>query len=123
MSLLCEPAAAALSRGPAKPQTHQGLPSLECSMIERVPLVRPPPVHPPRPKNKLLACLPPADFEHLQVHLKTIPLKVKQVLHRRNEPVRHVYFLNGGVGSITSVMKDGAMVEIATVGDEGVLGM
>ena len=36
-----------------------------------------------RPKNKLLACLPRADFERLRPHLKTIPVKVKQVFHRR----------------------------------------
>jgi len=40
-----------------------------------------------------------------------------------NEPVRQVFFLNGGVASMTTVMKDGSMVEIATVGDEGLVGI
>ena len=31
--------------------------------------------------------------------------------------------MNGGVASVTTVMNDGAMVEIATVGDEGLVGM
>ena len=77
----------------------------------------------PRPKNKLLACLPPEDFARLRPHLKTTPFKRKEVIHRRNEPVRHVVFPNGGVASVTTVMKNGAMVEIATVGDEGLLGL
>jgi CRP-like cAMP-binding protein len=34
-----------------------------------------------------------------------------------------VYFLNGGVASVTTSMRDGTMVEVATVGDEGVLGI
>jgi hypothetical protein len=34
-----------------------------------------------------------------------------------------VYFLNGGVASMTTVMQDGSMVEIATVGDEGMVGI
>jgi CRP-like cAMP-binding protein len=84
--------------------------------------VRPPPDG-KRPKNKLLARLPQDDFQRLLPHLKTVPIVVKQVLHRRNEPVRDIFFLNGGVASITTVMNDGAMVEIATVGDEGMLGV
>ena len=34
-----------------------------------------------------------------------------------------MFFPNGGVASITTVMKDGSMVEIATVGNEGMLGI
>jgi CRP-like cAMP-binding protein len=92
-------------------------------MPPRATTVRPPPQQQPRPKNKLIACLPPADFARLRPHLKTIPVKSKQTLHRRNEPVRQVVFPNGGVASVTTVMKNGAMVEIATVGDEGLLGI
>ena len=91
-------------------------------MPKRAKSLRPPPVE-SRPKNKLLACLPLADFERLRPHLKTIPLKVKQILHPINETIREVFFLNGGVASMTTVMKDGSMVEIATVGDEGLVGI
>ena len=91
-------------------------------MPKRAKSIRPPPLE-SRPKNKLLACLPPADFQRLRPHLKTIPLKVKQILHPVNEPIREVFFLNGGVASMTTVMKNGSMVEIATVGDEGLIGI
>ena len=91
-------------------------------MAKRAKSVRPTPVD-ARPKNKLLACLPRAEFERLRPHLKTVPIKPRQVLHPLNEPVREVYFLNGGVASMTTVMQDGAMVEIATVGDEGLVGI
>ena len=37
--------------------------------------------------------------------------------------MREVFFPNGGVASDTAVMKNGAMVEIATVGDEGMVGI
>jgi len=50
-------------------------------------------------------------------------LKVKQILHRRNEKIRDVFFPNGGVASVTTVMRDGSMVEIATIGDEGMVGI
>jgi hypothetical protein len=76
-----------------------------------------------RPKNKLLASLPREDFERLRPHLRTVPVKAKHVFHPANEPIRDVVFLNGGVASMTTVMHDGTMVETATVGDEGLLGM
>ncbi len=98
------------------------MPGLVLLMAKRATSIRPPPVA-SRPKNKLLACLPRADFERLRPHLKTIPLKVQQVFHPINEPVREVFFLNGGVASMTTVMKNGSMVEIATVGNEGLVGI
>ena len=69
-------------------------------MPKRAKPVRPPPPG-DRPKNKLLASLPRADYERLRPHLKTIPVKVKHVFHPLNAPVREVFFPNGGVASIT----------------------
>ena len=77
----------------------------------------------PRPRNKLLACLPRADYQRLRPHLRTIPVKAKHTFHVAHEPIREVFFPNGGVASMTSVMQNGAMVEIATVGDEGFVGI
>lgn len=91
-------------------------------MLKRTTPIRPPPAD-QRPKNKLLACLPQADFTRIRPHLRTVPVSVKQVLHPRNEAIREVFFPNGGVASVTAVMRDGAMVEIATIGDEGMVGM
>jgi hypothetical protein len=91
-------------------------------VVKHAQPVRPPP-NDSRPKNRLLACLPRADFERVRPHLKTLPVALKQVFHPFNEPVHEVFFPNGGVASVTTVMKNGAMVEIATVGDEGLLGV
>jgi CRP-like cAMP-binding protein len=88
----------------------------------RSPVVRPPPSN-GRPKNRLLAALPAKDFRRLQPYLKTVPIGVKQVLHNPGEPLRAVYFLNGGVASIVTTLSDGTMVEATTVGDEGMLGI
>lgn len=95
----------------------------------RRPLVRPPPPtdrpaqSDERPKNRLLAALPADDFHRLSPFLTKIPIHVKQVLHRSGEPIHTVYFLNGGVASITTILADGTTVEAATVGDEGMLGV
>lgn len=84
--------------------------------------VRPPSVD-GRPKNRLLAALPAEDFERLRPHLTTIPVCAKQILHKQGEPIEHVFFPNGGVCSVTTVLSSGATVEAATVGDEGLLGI
>jgi hypothetical protein len=39
------------------------------------------------------------------------------------EPLGDVVYPNGGVCSLTTLMPDGTMVEAATVGDEGILGI
>jgi len=76
-----------------------------------------------RPKNRLLSALHTEDFERLRPHLTTIPVRARQVLHKQGEKIEHVYFPNGGVCSVTTVLSSGATVEAATVGDEGLLGI
>jgi hypothetical protein len=62
-------------------------------------------------------------FDHRLPFLKTVPIRSRQVLHKNGEPLRAVYFPNGGVASITTMLLDGTMVEAATVGDEGMVGI
>ena len=76
-----------------------------------------------RPRNRLLSSLPAAELARIRPHLQTVPLTRRQVLLRRGEPISHVYFPNGGMCSVTAMMRNGDAVEVATVGDEGVLGI
>ena len=76
-----------------------------------------------RPLNRLLASFPDPDFARLSPDLLNIPSKLKQVFHQTGEPVTRVLFPNGGVISVTAALKTGAMVEVATVGDEGMVGL
>jgi CRP-like cAMP-binding protein len=78
---------------------------------------------PARSPNKLLAALPPADYRRILPSLTTVPLKFKQVLHKHGEKIDTVYFPGLGSCSITNVMTDGRMVEVATIGPEGMVGM
>jgi CRP-like cAMP-binding protein len=75
-----------------------------------------------RPDNGLLAALPPTEYRRLSPFLTVQPLKFKQTLQKHDEKVRSVYFPNGGVCSITRVMEDGRLVEVATIGKEGLVG-
>ena len=76
-----------------------------------------------RPANRLLTALPQDVFERLQPDLQTIPTTLRYVFHRQGAAIDYVYFLNGGVGSITTALEDGTLVEAATVGDEGFVGI
>src|SRR5688572_9452729 len=83
---------------------------------------RPPP-EPARSPNRLLAALPPDEYLRILPTLRTVPLKFKFVLQKQGDKVSTVYFPGGGVCSIVNVMQDGRMVEVATVGNEGMIGI
>jgi CRP-like cAMP-binding protein len=87
----------------------------------RLPLAnRPPPTGNP---NRLLAALPAADYTRILPSLTVVPLKLKDILHKPGEPIRDVYFPGGGFCSMLTVLEDGSMVEIATIGREGMVGV
>src|SRR5688572_2244419 len=74
-------------------------------------------------QNLLLAALPKAERERLAPVLEIVPLRLKELLHKRGEPIQHVYFPGGGFCSIVTVLEDGSMVEVATIGREGMVGV
>lgn len=84
-------------------------------------LSRPPPVQ--RSPNKLLAALPAPDYRRLLPSLTTGPLKFKQVLHKQGSKIDTVYFPGSGVCSVVNTMSDGRTVEVATIGNEGFVGV
>jgi CRP-like cAMP-binding protein len=77
---------------------------------------------PVRCQNKLLATLPDDEYQRIQRTLVLTPLRLRQVLHKQGQPIHDVYFPSGGACSITKTMQDGATAEVATIGNEGVVG-
>ena len=73
--------------------------------------------------NRLLATLPDAAYARIQKHLHMNPAVTGRTLQAHGTPVTDVYFPNGGVFSVTNEMRDGSLVEVATVGIEGMLGI
>lgn len=67
--------------------------------------------------------MPDSEFQRFSSHLTEVPLRFRDVLHREGEPVRHVYFPNGGVCSVLATLSNGAMIEVAATGDEGLVGI
>ena len=74
-------------------------------------------------RNLLLAALPADEYQRIAQSLDTIPLKLKSLLHRAGDPIEHIYFPGGGFVSMVTELKDGGMVEVATIGREGMVGI
>ncbi|RPI52535.1 MAG: Crp/Fnr family transcriptional regulator [Acidobacteria bacterium] len=77
----------------------------------------------PRPRNRLLAALPPVIYARIAPLMKTVPMRRKQILHTQGLPIDHVYFPNGGVCSVMTMLADGSTIEVTTIGDEGFVGL
>jgi len=74
-------------------------------------------------QNRLLASLPAADYTPIAGFLRLRSTAVGDTLHEHGTRIDDVFFPNGGVYSVTNRMRDGALVEVATVGREGMLGV
>jgi CRP-like cAMP-binding protein len=81
-----------------------------------------PPLH-PTGENRLLTLLPAEAFARLRPHLVPVDLVVGQDLHAPNEPIAQVYFPCGGVSSLVIRLDGMIVVEVATVGNEGMVGL
>jgi CRP-like cAMP-binding protein len=73
--------------------------------------------------NRLLAALPPAERERLTPHLEPFPVVRGAVLAEPRTRWQHVYFPTSAILSMQHLMADGASSEIASVGNEGMLGV
>ena len=78
--------------------------------------------HHPVP-NRLLALLPSKDRKRLMEACVPVQLKFNETLAEPGHKFRHVHFPAGGFVSLLTRMPGGAQLEMALVGDEGMLGM
>ena len=74
-------------------------------------------------ENHLLAALPAEDYERLLPHLELEPLPLGWGVYESREAQGDLFFLTTSVVSLLHVMQDGSSAEIASVGDEGVVGI
>jgi CRP-like cAMP-binding protein len=79
-------------------------------------------IHPPG-ENRLLAILPREALARLQPYLEPVALTFRERLHAPNEPISQVYFPCSAVISLVLPLDGGAVIEVATVGNEGMLGL
>jgi CRP-like cAMP-binding protein len=74
-------------------------------------------------RNRLLAAAPPGVRERLATLGALEPLEFKVMLFEEDTRVDRVIFPIVGVCSLLSVAADGRMVEVATIGNEGFIGL
>jgi len=69
--------------------------------------------------NFLLSTLPQHAYELLVPHLEVVTTPLHMALFERGKAIQYAYFPTTGQHSILAPMKDGGMVEVGTVGFEG----
>jgi CRP-like cAMP-binding protein len=75
------------------------------------------------PRNRLLARLPEPEYRRLTPLLHPVTLAYDQVLYQADGPIDSAYFPTGTVLSAMTVMRDGNAIDVASVGDEGLVGL
>jgi len=74
-------------------------------------------------RNRLLAALPPSDFERLAASLTPVPLVLKQFMMEADEPIEAAYFIETGMSSYLAYLEGGEALEVGIIGREGMVGL
>ena len=72
--------------------------------------------------NLILAALSPQDSAALTAKCTDVSLPRKTVVHHSGDPITHVYLPGGGFFSELAELRSGEMIEVMTVGREGIAG-
>ena len=74
-------------------------------------------------ENSILTALPSDERQQLFGLVRNVTLPVKTVLFEPGAPIDALYFPTNGVISLVTPLHDGAIVEVATIGNEGIVGV
>jgi CRP-like cAMP-binding protein len=74
-------------------------------------------------QNRILAGLPHEEFTRLQPHLKSVKLEKGEIVYLTGDDIQYVYLPNNGLLSLLSTTESGATIEVAMVGNEGIVGL
>lgn len=75
-----------------------------------------------QPTNRLLEALPPACRQRILDAATFVDLAVGRKLYTRDERPRFLYLLTAGMASVVFTSKNGTGIELATLGNEGLVG-
>jgi len=73
--------------------------------------------------NRLFESLGPATRERLRPHVELVTLTRARVLCEPGDALRYAYFPLDGMLSLLGITEDGHSLEVATVGNEGMVGV
>ncbi len=74
-------------------------------------------------ESRILSALPAAERVGFLAAASDVTLDVRTVLFEPGGPIEAVYFPTDGVISLVTPLNDGAIVEVATIGNEGIVGV
>lgn len=75
------------------------------------------------PTNRLLAALPPNEYDALSRHLENFELIYSENIYKPGAAIDHVYFPESGIISLLSQVDDHSSIEVGIVGSEGLAGL
>lgn len=73
-------------------------------------------------RNRLLGLLDAQDRSLLSPHLEHVELELRDCLEQQGRPIKFVYFIEEGIGSIVAKMAPGRDAEAGILGHEGMTG-
>lgn len=74
-------------------------------------------------QNRLLAALPASTYARMAVDLELVPLRLGETLYESGGQLQQVYFPTTAIVSLLYILESGACAEVASVGNEGMLGI
>lgn len=77
----------------------------------------------PAIRNRILGALPHEELAQLLPHLEDGNLKKGETLYLTDDEIKYVYFPENGLLSLLVTTETGSTVEIANVGNEGLVGL
>jgi CRP-like cAMP-binding protein len=76
-----------------------------------------------RRRNHLLAELPDEEFARLEPFLESLSAEPGEVVARPGQTIDYAYFPLSGMASVVAMFAEGLGVEVATIGNEGMIGL
>lgn len=73
--------------------------------------------------NRLLDALPDEELDAVLASLDEVHVDVREPVYEQGKPIEHVHFPVATVISLLTVMEDGSAIELAVVGNEGMVGL
>lgn len=74
-------------------------------------------------RNAILAALPGPEFDRLRPWLELVDAEIRDQVYEPDKPFTHLYFPISSVYSLVGLADGQAVVEVATIGREGMVGL
>ena len=73
-------------------------------------------------KNRILAAVSQEDLDRFFASLQPVSLAQRQVLYQVSAPLEWIYFIEKGLASVLTRMRNGSTIEVGMIGREGMVG-